>query len=1325
MLPRASGPRDAVALLAAVALLSLVPASARTPAAELAADVRVVREDPAGVTFDVRLPAPRRSRRGVTLHVAVPPGSAATTHIGARVVAGVPLADAPAGIPTSVAAITGTGTMRDVDYVRVALAPVVAEGNGPARRVERATISIAFGAATATRSGDPAGAPFAAIYDHVFRNDWRDKVRARTAEAPAVAPGTSCLPAPTGGASYRIKIPADGIYRIGQADLLANTNWNLGAVDPRNIQLWETGSACSQVAIRVQGQADGSFDSADYIELYGRAMTGESVAGEWQSGDYTDERAYYLVPATTAGSRALPQIVDAVPGPAPLASFRETLHFEGNGWFDPFVTSAGEDVFMWKYAYYAQGSPGLALQDHTLAIPGAATTGTVTIDAVLRGRTSYAGNPDHHTALLLNGTSILDWYWDGPDRHAQTIAGISPTLLSPTTTLTLKVYDPTPLGNYSDGVLSSSFDVTYDRLTQAVADELTVDAPSAVTRQLQIENLTTTDVSVYDVTNPGAVKRIVGGTFSGSGPYTLKFNDTFPFGGAKLLVVGAPARRAVASFRKAGTDDLRAASNGADWLVIGPKAFIDPLAVPELGTLAAHRQGGAGGALRTRVVNVEDVYDQFGRGTVDPLALRDFLAHAYATWTAPAPTYVVLLGDASADYKNGLGYGSNNFVPSHVVNDPADPYLAYHTEDSWYGLLSGADNVPELLIGRVPARTVAEARAYLAKAYGYEAAPDGGSWRGRTLFVTDSQDATYFEPDSDAMAALVTGPGGADKLYFGQPPWSGSSIDVSPANGINDIVDRWNDGALVTSYLGHGSFDRWSGFQIMTPSIVASAGNGGRLTVVLNGTCYIGAFHNPITRALMEDMVLAPGKCAIGGGAESTWSWGFEGVRQVRPVIEGIYGPSPLRGLGALLQLVRIELDEPGNQAKARGYVAFGDPAERLAMPLPAPASALQVTGVDDRRVDLAWTASPAPGATYGVRRALAGSGSYQTVASAVAATTYSDTTVTNLVAYDYVVVAVDAEGFWSAASNVATATPENPSAPAAPGGLTVTDLALGRRLDVSWSASPETDVTTYHVSWRQAPAGHWSQADVAVPTTTFQINGLTDGLSHDVRVSATNDSLKTSPWSPLVSATPTHTLGYAPPRWISDLKLQKSGSGVELGWTRPSTNVYGDAETAINHSVYRGYSFPFAPDRAAASPDRAASPTCPTPGTCTAVVGLNAGAGLEVFYVTAYDASGEESPIGHQMPDVVPNVSTFAINPTITRVSWSAVATDASGAAATITGYRIYRGPTPHPRPDYTGGTNLRGQTQSLLFIDNPSSPAEPDYSVVAVDEKGNPGPY
>ena len=98
--------------------------------------------------------------------------------------------------------------------------------------------------------------------------------------------------------------------------------------------------------------------------------------------------------------------------------------------------------------------------------------------------------------------------------------------------------------------------------------------------------------------------------------------------------------------------DLRSTHNAADYILITHKSFIE-----DVQPLADFRnqQG-----MRTKVVDVQNIYDEFNHGILNPNAIREFLSYAYNNWQPPAPTYVFLVGDTHIDLKNQPNFRSDN-----------------------------------------------------------------------------------------------------------------------------------------------------------------------------------------------------------------------------------------------------------------------------------------------------------------------------------------------------------------------------------------------------------------------------------------------------------------------------------------------------------------------------------------------------------------------------------------------------------------------------------------------------------------------------------------
>ena len=81
-----------------------------------------------------------------------------------------------------------------------------------------------------------------------------------------------------------------------------------------------------------------------------------------------------------------------------------------------------------------------------------------------------------------------------------------------------------------------------------------------------------------------------------------------------------------------------------------------------------------------------------------------------------------MVGDASLDPKNYLGYGDSDYVPTKLV----DTELMETASDVWLAD-SNDDGLEDLAIGRLPVRTAQEAAAMINKIVSYDRAPGSES----------------------------------------------------------------------------------------------------------------------------------------------------------------------------------------------------------------------------------------------------------------------------------------------------------------------------------------------------------------------------------------------------------------------------------------------------------------------------------------------------------------------------------------------------------------------------------------------------------------------
>lgn len=323
---------------------------------------------------------------------------------------------------------------------------------------------------------------------------------------------------------------------------------------------------------------------------------------------------------------------------------------------------------------------------------------------------------------------------------------------------------------------------------------------------------------------------------------------------------------------------------GGEVIYLAPRDLLAALA-----PLRDHRQRQTG--LTVVMVAVEDVYDRWSWGHVDPDAIRQFLQSAAATWD-PVPQTVVLVGDGSHDPRTYTGSTAPLLIPPYLA--PVDLWIGETACDTCYAQLDGPspldDALPDLQIGRIPVHSLTETHALVAKLMAYDAAP-AGPWQHRVLSVADNyRDATgvpetAYDFGTIAAASEASLPAAIDLTRVYYDPWPTTAQQpghvADPVQAHQQVVDAWAMGAALVQYVGHGSQWQWgvTSYRADPPYLFGILDaeyiqNPTGWPFVLNMTCRTSAFQLPAQRGpstLDETVMLRPDDGAIG-------TWGSTGL---------------------------------------------------------------------------------------------------------------------------------------------------------------------------------------------------------------------------------------------------------------------------------------------------------------------------------------------------------------------------------------------------------------------------------------------------------------
>jgi hypothetical protein len=751
--------------------------------------------------------------------------------------------------PANLAVSAGEARLRDQRVLQLSVRPF--QYNPVTRELRvyhtlRVEVAFAYpqGRQDGGASGE-SGGPFETTLKHALLNydvarQWRQEPAAPS--LPLAAPSALSGSAPR----YKVAVNQDGLYQLAYADL-ATAGMPVDALNPQTFQLFDNGQ---EVAIQVIGQEDGQFGPEDSIIFYGRALDSK----------YTDSNIYWLTYGAIAGLRMGSRDVSPSGAAQVLSGFATTAHVEENlRYLSRYPVAANADHWFWNYVY----PPSVPSETYpfTLDAPvGESYTAAVRVR--LQGGTTLV----HGARVYLNGNLVAETTWSG-------IADWDFGAEFPSTFLqegnnTLTIEGVIPSGSSYDYFYTDWFEVDYRRRTKVDNDLLAFGGDTAGTWQFEVEGFSVQGAQLYDVTNPLAVVSLVGHTTTAvSDTYALSFEDTIP--GATSYLALSPARMLTPlSIGADAPSSLRSPENGADYLIITHGDFY-----AQAQQLAGYRQGQPGIA-RARVVDVQDIYDEFNDGEMSAEAIHQFLQYAYDAWQSPAPSYLVLLGDGHYDFHNYSGVAPVTRIP---------PYLTYISRvlmgeapsDNNYAYVSGDDALADMYVGRLPADSVAEAQAMVDKIIAYETNPPAGDWTTKVLFTADNPDSAgdFYSLSDDIASKYLPGSFAATKVYLAATcPYENPAATCRQA-----VIDTVGEGSLFSNYVGHGSATVWAGERMLQTVDANTFANGGKLPVQLSFACLTSYFSNPDPGqdSIDEALVAAAGKGAIASWGNTDLSYAF------------------------------------------------------------------------------------------------------------------------------------------------------------------------------------------------------------------------------------------------------------------------------------------------------------------------------------------------------------------------------------------------------------------------------------------------------------------
>jgi hypothetical protein len=738
------------------------------------------------------------------------------------------------------------------------------------------------------------------------------------------------------GSWYRLTVTEDGMYILNQ-QFLASNGINLSGVDPRTIKIFggdgrELPEAVNALrpndlvenAIYVEGESDGQFNAGDYVLFYGKGVQGITYDAVGRTlrhyiHHYSRVNYYWLTFGGAPGRRMAQQPTPTAPATVVPTRFLDATFIEpdtinivrsGKDWVGPQIDPNGAYVRTLPLPGVIAGEP----RTYRYALVSSSqSTSTFTV----KEGTTPIGT---HALLPISG-------WDLATRSTFEVTGAFP-ISNNTSQLRFEYTSPAAgASGYLDWV-----EIIYPRTFDPVNNVLHFRSPDTTAVVEYRLGAFSGAVSVFNVTDPANVTRVstAGGVFKAE-----------EIGGrvSEYLALTSAAYKQPAAALAVPNQNLHGITDPYDFIIITSDEYR-----AASNRLKDFRSQPSGGGLRTIVVTVDQIYNEFSHGVPDVSAIRDFLKYAYYNWTPQnPPRFVLFFGAASYDYKGILGTRSS-FVPTWQTTDyPFNDVYSSATDDFFTRITNS--RAPFFISGRLNARTVSEANYMVDKIIAYEERSTRGLWQTRMLFVADDgwtpenprgEEGSLHTAQAESLAEQFA-PDIFEKrkIYLEEYPAVQTSQGRRKPGAYQDIIDEINRGALIVNFTGHGNPTVWAHENVFhVNTSIPQLTNGDKLSVFFGATCNFSQYDDPRRYTGAELLINKENGGAIGVVSASRKVFADQNYYLNRGIYAALFtrdqfGRTKVERVATAIYLFKQNFNNDNDEK----YLLLGDPTMRLQFP--------------------------------------------------------------------------------------------------------------------------------------------------------------------------------------------------------------------------------------------------------------------------------------------------------------------------------------------------------------------------------------------------------
>lgn len=733
------------------------------------------------------------------------------------------------------------------------------------------------------------------------------------------------------GAVYRLYVNKTGIYKITYDDL-KSFRIDPSIIDTKTLRLIAGGQ---QIPIYIFDHQDGKIDPNDYIEFYGeeKLLKYQSKYGDLYYDPYTHENVYYVVWGTkySAMPEGGPKHMVEESGEIREAnaanfinlrdsSFSSTIHYEEDNYFNKLDIADQLDLSSERDHWFL--SPvSRAGSFHYRAVapfPDKRSNRPLMLRAALHGLTHFdPGYVGTHGELLpaidsedrvqinVNNHFLLQGNWDSQvlkflstDTVSQRYQKDSPltSILTSFGTTNDGFENDFEVENRIDTAVDAQFainwfDLTYSRLYIAYQNALKFSVPKGSAGglyQFRLAGFTRTDVSVYRLGVSKISNVFITSTANDSNSGSVIFQLNVASDQDQFLAITDTSK--LKPIRYVRDDDyvnLHDPSLNASYVLITSRDHLDKYhersGEPAMKQLAEDRDKKG---LKSILIDVANVFDDFSNGAKSPEAVKAFLRYAYFNWANP-PKYVFLAGSARNLAEKEQSSSNNDQIPAPYIQAYLDGMSA---SDTWYSLLDGDDLLPDIVLGRLPSKTLDEDANYVEKELVYEVPLADTRWRNSSFFIAGNR---YVGGNTDfpgQISTLLSEAVPTDKITYRQGADTGAYSGTS-----SQLVSRINSGVSYVHFMGHGGSGIWAdvtamgSLPLLSTTDIKFLTNLNKYPFVTSLTCFTGAYDGTYIYALLPSLLIAKNAGIIGGFGTSSYGFRNNDFDLARALLPHVY----------------------------------------------------------------------------------------------------------------------------------------------------------------------------------------------------------------------------------------------------------------------------------------------------------------------------------------------------------------------------------------------------------------------------------------------------